>query len=214
VVFRGRPRALAIISLIVCAACLVIRTVFLLVHPELIGTLATYRRSEMRFDAIAVGVLLAALAEMHSGRALIARLGTPRIFYASLLILALSFVIRNEFFKATIRFTIQSFILLPIFCNILFSPSLKPVKTALNLGPMEWIGKLSYSIYIWHGGVEYFGGWLVHALPLAVQPESRVVLTMAAASASYYFVERPFLDLRRRIEPLFSGPPAIAHKPG
>jgi peptidoglycan/LPS O-acetylase OafA/YrhL len=213
VFLKGRPQSLLKFALIVCAISLAIRIALLLIYPELIGTLATYHRSEMRFDAIAVGVLLAALAETVDGRALIGRLATPRIFYGSLVVLAISFVIRNDFFKDTIRFSIQSFALLPIFCNILFSSHTRWVKIMLNFGAVEWIGKMSYSIYIWHGGVEYLGGWLVESLPHALQSWSRVVLTLLAATASYYLVERPFLDVRRRIEGRIRQPRVVAQEP-
>jgi len=65
----------------------------------------------------------------------------------------------------------------------------------LNLAPLRFIGVLSYSLYIWQ---QLFlnrnrqESWTTFPVNLA--------LAFAAALLSYYLVERPFLDLRRRIE--------------
>ena len=71
----------------------------------------------------------------------------------------------------------------------------------LELGPVRWIGKVSYSLYLWQqlflmGSMKvtrpFPMGWL-QELPL------NVMAAFACAMASYYIVERPVLRLGQRI---------------
>lgn len=66
----------------------------------------------------------------------------------------------------------------------------------LNSAPLVYVGTLSYSIYLWQ---QFFLNHTSSA-PFAVFPLN-LALTAAAALASYYVVERPFLRWRERIEP-------------
>jgi peptidoglycan/LPS O-acetylase OafA/YrhL len=65
----------------------------------------------------------------------------------------------------------------------------------LNLGPVRAIGVLSYSIYLWQEAFLNRGSSsVVCAFPL------NILLTLGAATMSYYAVEQPFLRLRARFE--------------
>jgi peptidoglycan/LPS O-acetylase OafA/YrhL len=65
----------------------------------------------------------------------------------------------------------------------------------LNWRPMVFIGVLSYSLYLWQEPfLNRLSNYPINWFPL------NLVCVAAAALASYYLVERPFLDLRRRIE--------------
>jgi peptidoglycan/LPS O-acetylase OafA/YrhL len=63
-----------------------------------------------------------------------------------------------------------------------------------GLMPLRWLGRVSYSIYLWHW-VVYVGVYdhLRDDLPDAVQAVLAVSLTFALGLLSFYFVERPFL---------------------
>ncbi|HXI90480.1 MAG TPA: acyltransferase [Bryobacteraceae bacterium] len=60
----------------------------------------------------------------------------------------------------------------------------------LELAALQWIGRLSYSLYLWQ---EIFSvdGLKSQSLPL------NLALTLAAACASYYLIERPMIQLGR-----------------
>lgn len=63
----------------------------------------------------------------------------------------------------------------------------------LNIGPVVWVGTISYSLYLWQQPFLNRGSsaaWA--AFPL------NVVLAFVLAAASFYLVERPFLNLRER----------------
>ena len=75
-----------------------------------------------------------------------------------------------------------------------------PVARVLALRPIVWLGKVSYSTYLWHVPVflllspKRLGLTDMQALPI------RLVVAFAFASASYYFVEKPALRLKKRYE--------------
>lgn len=59
----------------------------------------------------------------------------------------------------------------------------------LNVGAMVWVGQISYSLYLWQQ-LFVFG---THG-----RPWYGVMAAVGAASASYYFVEKPMLKLREK----------------
>ena len=59
----------------------------------------------------------------------------------------------------------------------------------LNVGPVMWIGKVSYSLYLWQQ-LFVFGE--------QARPWYLVGFAIAVAAASYYCVEQPILRLRER----------------
>jgi peptidoglycan/LPS O-acetylase OafA/YrhL len=70
-----------------------------------------------------------------------------------------------------------------------------PIGRFVNWRPMIYIGVLSYSLYLWQ---EPFLNRLGHS-PINWFPLN-LVLTGVAALGSYYLIEKPFLNIRRRIE--------------
>jgi peptidoglycan/LPS O-acetylase OafA/YrhL len=59
----------------------------------------------------------------------------------------------------------------------------------LNIRPVIWLGKISYSLYLWQQ-LFVFG--------TRARPWYYVFFALALASASYYFVEQPMLRLREK----------------
>lgn len=70
---------------------------------------------------------------------------------------------------------------------------------ALSAGPLVWLGKRSYSLYLWHLPILW-------ALPHSLWPAG-VVLSVGAAALSYRFVEQPFR--RRRPSHVRQPAPAV-----
>ncbi|MET3590650.1 peptidoglycan/LPS O-acetylase OafA/YrhL [Mesorhizobium shonense] len=60
----------------------------------------------------------------------------------------------------------------------------------LALPPLQWVGKLSYSLYLWHWPVIVYAGMLVEELTL-VQRLACLGLTLALSALSYHFIENP-----------------------
>jgi len=70
------------------------------------------------------------------------------------------------------------------------------VARVLEFRPLVWMGQLSYGLYIWHYPIfRQFTrfDWAPFVVTLA-----KLALTFAVASASYYWLEMPFLRLKSR----------------
>jgi len=59
----------------------------------------------------------------------------------------------------------------------------------LNLGPVVWLGKISYSLYLWQQLFAYY--------PYG-RPLYTLLFAVGLASLSYYLVEQPMLRMRER----------------
>lgn len=69
-----------------------------------------------------------------------------------------------------------------------------PVQMMLSLPPLVWIGKVSYSLYLWHWPVLTYinsAGWHAQGLP-HMPLISQFVLMLFLAWMSWLFIEQPF----------------------
>jgi len=66
-----------------------------------------------------------------------------------------------------------------------------PLRTLLESAPARWVGRLSYSLYLWHWPVFVLMRWTVGLETWPLQLIA-LALTFALAALSYYFVETPF----------------------
>lgn len=80
---------------------------------------------------------------------------------------------------------------------IWFAHPREPVTRLLSLRPVVAIGLISYSLYLWHYPIYAFGRLLTLMDPGPVHYLAFVLLSFAAATATYYLVERPFRDRAR-----------------
>lgn len=74
------------------------------------------------------------------------------------------------------------------------------LATALDNPPTQAIGRLSYSLYLWHWPILVIGGYMITdglaslSVPAGI---SLIILSVIPAALSYRFVERPFRDSTR-----------------
>ena len=158
-------------------------------HPDPAGRYdRIYFGTDTRLDSIAYGALLALL----EGR--IVSAGSWRAAAGLLLVLA-SFAWADPAGRQGMRDTLQGVGLLAL-VPWLIQPESWPYRF-LCLAPALVLGRLSYSLYLWHwaalGAADWLApdskiAWLAIALPLS----------LALAAASYWGIERPMLRLRRR----------------
>jgi peptidoglycan/LPS O-acetylase OafA/YrhL len=75
--------------------------------------------------------------------------------------------------------------------------------TVLECYPLRWIGRISYSLYLWQ---QLFWGVNVAGSPPGLnvlrQSPFNLLALMACATFSYYVVERPFVRLGHRLTTL------------
>jgi peptidoglycan/LPS O-acetylase OafA/YrhL len=151
-----------------------------------------YKATDTRLDSLAWGALVALLA---GGQALRPAVRRRWLQAAMLGVLLASFLIRGPAFRDVARYTLQGAALAVLVPALLAADT--PLRRALALPPAVLIGRLSYSIYLWH--------WAALSAADAWQPAGGAAwlavalgLTVALSVASYAGVERPMLRLRRR----------------
>ncbi|AZO74474.1 acyltransferase [Mesorhizobium sp. M1D.F.Ca.ET.043.01.1.1] len=75
------------------------------------------------------------------------------------------------------------------------SPS--AITVALSSVPMRFIGKISYSLYLWHWPIlVFFRHYAGGAIPTSVEAAALITLSIVVASLSWRFVEEPVRRLR------------------
>lgn len=200
VALRGDVRKLIMASVIVCVMSLVLRCAYVLIWPETVGKLITYVRSDMRFDSIAIGVLFALLCETRRHREIVRTLSSRPAFAVGILLMFGSLVVRDPFFKETLRFTVRNLATVPILAAVVFG-NIGVVQRVLNSAPAVWVGRISYSLYVWHGGVE----WMMEHLGFSAQSHlvrglAFTVVSLIVATASFYLLEQPLIQWRKRLE--------------
>lgn len=164
--------------------------------------------TDMRFhttttivDCIFYGSLLALVLHYAKDGALKWLLGPAALFAAGFGLL-LTLVIRDPQFRETIRFTLQSLCVAVLIMNVLYSSFSLP-RTILCNPVLIYIGKLSYSLYLFHFGVlnvlhgfEQQGLLPQHSLLTTVL---YLVASLGCAALSYHYIEQPMLALRKRL---------------
>lgn len=205
---RGNANGIAMAMVGLIAGTLALRIVAAMVHPEWIATRIFYFETQYRLDSIAWGVLVAALCEVENGRAFLRRFANVPVLFAATIVVLGCIVYRDPFFRETIRYSLTGAAIACSIVAVLFSPRLSRLQVFLNDPRMIWIGRLSYSLYIWHFIAPAIHEHFLGETPRIVTILSETAISSALAVLSYRFVEQPMLTLRHRF-----GSPARACDP-
>jgi peptidoglycan/LPS O-acetylase OafA/YrhL len=173
----------------------VVRVAVLVGVPALRET-AQYQFTS-RYDSLAIGCLVAVLwDDARFGRWVdgVARRGGGPIAVAVLVVTVATSSWLGRGFQFTVGYSLENVCVAYLLARAVRAPRARGVRW-LNAPPMVWIGRISYSLYLWQ---QLF---VVHP-PAWMRPVwVAVPALMAVAAASYYLVERPTERLRRRLHP-------------
>lgn len=151
--------------------------------------------TDTRIDSILFGAILAVAVKSASNWTTVYG---PLWFAGGLALLVSSFVIRNAEFRETLRYSLQGMALIPIVYAVLFSQRFKFARSVLEFAPLVWIGKLSYSLYVWHYAVIPFAAKLIPTTNPVAHAAINILASLLMAILSFYLVERYFLALRNK----------------
>jgi peptidoglycan/LPS O-acetylase OafA/YrhL len=225
------PRALKFA--LAAAAAVILFKAALLFHDPGVDDKRIYFSFETRSDSVLIGCC-AALAWANPRlreriRAGLAGRWTPGVIVAAL-VLAVQNVRTSEqtrLFPRLMAWVVSlpmfSVLVAALILTLVIHPSSAPARF-LSRPAMRWIGRLSYSIYLWHNfaleETKQLAGAVAHALPWATPTMVELLtdamglgLGLALACLSYYLIEKPFLRYKRRFEVVPSAATTAAPAP-
>lgn len=159
--------------------------------------LAIYVSTDTRLDSLLFGCLLALMNWRGLSVWVFPQTRLRHgVMLGAVALLLLSFAVREEVFRSTLRYTLQGVALMPLFYYAVTQPE-SPYFRPLSWGFVKRIGVYSYTIYLCHFiiiiGLVYWQVAEVGSLLLLVLAGA---LSVGFAAAVYQFAERPMLPLR------------------
>jgi peptidoglycan/LPS O-acetylase OafA/YrhL len=194
--FLPSRRHQALVLLGLCALVLVWRCI--LIFGFHVWKDRVYLATDTRVDAILTGCILAVWRNpVLDGDAFdektLKRVWVP----LGTLAIVLSVAIRNPDFEQTLRYSLQSFGLLPIFVACVRWHD-RGLARVLNWAPVRYIGVLSYSLYLMHTATI----WALEQrtrLPTFVRGVLALAILLVLAALMHRYVELPCGRLRRTL---------------
>lgn len=173
-------------AIAVSVCCALIRWAEFVVLP---GTMVEFR-TEARIDAIMYGAIGAFLVH-HSRTAVERHLTGVRTIG-----ILVAIVLACYFFPAMpVRRTLMAMAMpIPVIFTVLHADT--ALARMLELRPIQWIGRLSYSLYVWQ-----MMFLVPHDRPLGIFQSFPMafICAFACAAGSYYLIERPSIRLGHRL---------------
>jgi peptidoglycan/LPS O-acetylase OafA/YrhL len=161
----------------------------------------TYCLTHTRFDSIIYGCLASLLLHLNASGIFAKVLANKKIFVLALAAIVGCLFYRNEFFRNTLRYSVQGlalFIIVPAIINV---KAYEPLKNFLSLGALVCIGRLSYAIYLTHMIAISALSFLREGGHAILYYFAVTVLTALLSIACHYLIEKPFARLRKRFKP-------------
>ena len=210
IAFRKRPKGLVISLIGVIVAATLWRT-YTAFATQLPIADYNYMMTDTRIDSLAWGCLLSVLLNIKSTLPSLHRLTGVIPTAVGFIGLVASFLIRDDLFRYTLRFSVQGLSIFLLILNLYYWPKLRFSFKILDWKPLAWIGTVSYALYLWHVPILdlMVRGFGDHMSVKAVA----IVLSFAMAGLSYYCVEKPFLALRRQLGSHVKGGPIAVKQP-
>ena len=165
-----------------------------------------YPAFDTRIDNLMVGCLLALLIKQNLLRNFWETLlANPLMPFLTISLLLISIFVGNPNF-AHYR-SIVGFALDPVLMAVLIAQFIYFSQTAwwrwLEWKEIKYLGRISYPLYLYQQLTVFSIQKILSSQPIAVQMLAVILVTVILASLSYYFVETPFLRLKRKTEDKF-----------
>jgi peptidoglycan/LPS O-acetylase OafA/YrhL len=153
-----------------------------------------FARSDTRIDSIMWGVVVALALSRPEVRAWVER------YLSTIAYLALVALYGVIVYRYGTRPTFWEAAIVPL---LIVGTVLRPhsvLGRVLENPAMRWIGRLSYSLYLWEFFFVYYAG-VPTTLGVWQSFPLNLIASVACAAASYYLVERPLIRVGHRLAP-------------
>lgn len=159
-----------------------------------------YEALDTRADHLLIGCLLATI--LHRGtwsrlwNALTAYSWSIWITLGLLAASSVTEAVAGSLYRDLVGFTVD-----PILAAILIVQAVAFAASSaswLNWKPVAFLGHISYSIYLYQQIAMDPAKKLLASLPMVVQLAAAILSVVSAAAISYFFIEDPFLRLKRK----------------
>ncbi|MET0791227.1 MAG: acyltransferase [Polyangiaceae bacterium] len=197
--FKFNGRAQRTVFFLICLVVMLWRCVLVLhFHTP---SPRTYLGTDTRLDSLLFGCALAVAGNpmLDAGNEEKPSTGLLLSLGGAALLLVITFVIRDDRFRETVRYSLQGIALYPVFYAAIRFPKwgFFPLFNNRALG---FVGKLSYSLYLVHGMLLQMGERWLPTTHGAIRGVLALVVSMAAAWLIWILVEKPSTRLRKGLE--------------
>lgn len=165
------------------------------------------RASDTRFDSILYGVILAIAVQLRSTTGLLTQLRTGRACVAGCVLIVAGLGLKLGLLKNysalsslqyTLRFSLTAIGLFLIFNYVLFDTGRNFLRNILSVSPLVYVGKLSYSLYLWHQAILVTAKRLMPGELDWGTKAACALVSVLVSVGSYHLVEVRFNALRKR----------------
>ena len=199
---RWRRASLPYVLLIVIGAVAIWRTLAFTVFN--LGQSWAYDAFDCRFDALAVGCLLAVLRHNPRVAAMVSAWSRHSLLLLAVLpLIVVIEVVDDGRLRYTAGFTVNAFLIAFVMSQLLARPQ-GLAGRILESRPLRYIGQISYGMYLYHVWGLTVGHHLVHSQSV-LGLLAGYAATVGFALVSYYVIEKPFLNLKHRFEAFVTG---------
>jgi glycosyltransferase involved in cell wall biosynthesis len=155
--------------------------------------------TDSRIDSILYGALLRVLFETRWASTVVSICKARVSRIIGVLVLVSTFIIDDQTFRETIRYSLQGIALMPLFSVVLLDQPTSAARRALSAPTMVLIGRLSYSIYLFHL-LARTPAEVAFGSPFRIESTlSGLFVTGVLAYTVFIFVELPIAKIRRRL---------------
>lgn len=158
-----------------------------------------FKATDTRFDSIIWGCVAALLMERY-GKAFVLACARPAVVTLALVLLLASLVLRDPGFRESLRYSMQGFAIVVLGITLVFTDRLAPLSALLRSPAALYVGRISYSLYMYHWLAVGMAARFLPGRPAWVVIPATLAASFAMSIASYHFVEVPAQALRRRFQ--------------
>ncbi|HET6840966.1 MAG TPA: acyltransferase [Candidatus Angelobacter sp.] len=159
-----------------------------------------YRAFETRVDHLMVGCLLALILRqgmLDGFFQKICRFVWMPLISVALLCLSACVLGQTAEYRDSIGFVIEPLLVAVLLVQLIHFTSTFAWRW-LNARPLRWLGRISYSLYLYQQITLHPAHRILGKFPVIVQLVAGVAFTLVMASASFYLVEKYFLKLKQK----------------